>query len=162
MPESGPLTHLDATGNPRMVDVGGKPMTTRRAVAEGFVRCSPELLERIRRNDLEKGSVQQIARIAGIQGAKRTPDLIPLCHALPIDSVEVDLTIEHDRIRIRASVGTTWKTGVEMEALTAVTTAALTVIDMGKAADKGMVIEGVRLIEKTGGKSGPYNAEDPS
>lgn len=160
MPESAPLTHLDAAGSARMVDIGTKPHTHRRAVAEGFVRCSAELLERVRRNDLEKGSVMQIARIAGIQGAKRTPELIPLCHALPLDSVEVDLSIESDRIRIRATVSTTWKTGVEMEALAAVAIAALTVIDMGKSIDKGMVVEGVRLIEKAGGKSGTYRAEE--
>ncbi len=154
-----PLTHLDDKGDARMVDIGGKPLTHRRAVAEGFVRCSPELLKRIERDDLEKGSVFQIARIAGIQAAKRTDQLIPLCHPLPLDSVEVDLKIEGGRVAIRAVASTTWKTGVEMEALAAVAGAALTVIDMGKAVDKAMVIEGVRLIEKTGGKSGTYRAE---
>ncbi len=157
-----PLTHLDEQGDARMVDIGGKPLTRRRAVAEGFVRCSPELLERIERDDLEKGSVFQIARIAGIQAAKRTDQLIPLCHPLPLDSVEVDLKIEGGRVAIRAAASTTWKTGVEMEALAAVAGAALTVIDMGKAVDKAMVIEGVRLIEKTGGKSGTYRAEPAS
>lgn len=155
-----PLTHLDETGNARMVAVGRKAVTARRAVAEGFVRCSTELIRRIRENDIAKGSVLQVARLAGIQAAKRTDELIPLCHSLPLDSVEVDLWLEDDRIGIRAAASTTWKTGVEMEALTAVSIAALTVIDMGKAIDKSMIIDGVRLLEKTGGKSGVYSASD--
>ncbi len=152
------LTHLDEAGNARMVDVGGKAVTSRRALAEGFVRCSSELIRRIRENDIAKGSVLQIARLAGIQAAKRTDELIPLCHSLPLDGVDMDLWLEDDRIGIRAVASTTWKTGVEMEALTAVSIAALTVIDMGKAIDKSMIIDGVRLLEKTGGKSGVYSA----
>ncbi|MCW5755565.1 MAG: cyclic pyranopterin monophosphate synthase MoaC [Phycisphaeraceae bacterium] len=144
-----------------MVDVGDKPLTRRIAVAEGYIRCSPELLDRIARNDLEKGSVFQIARIAGIQAAKRTDELIPLCHGLPLDAVQVDLSIEAGRIAIRAHAHTTWKTGVEMEALTAVTVAALTVIDMGKAIDRTMIIEGVRLLSKSGGRSGTFQAGPP-
>ena len=152
------FTHLDSRGDPRMVNVGDKQITPRRAVAEGFVRCSRELIERIRRDDLAKGNVLQVARLAGIQAAKRTDELIPLCHSLPLDGVEVVLEALDDRVAIRATASATWKTGVEMEALVAVAAAALTVIDMGKSVDKGMVIEGVRLIEKTGGASGTYTA----
>lgn len=152
------LSHLDNRGRPMMVNVGDKPLTQRRAVAECFVRCSRDLLNRIRCDDLAKGSVFQIARLAGIQAAKRTDELIPLCHSLPLDGVDVEIEALSDRVAIRAVASTTWKTGVEMEALTAVAVAALTVIDMGKSVDKGMVIEGVRLVEKTGGKSGDYRA----
>ncbi len=154
------LTHLDASGAARMVDVSAKPMTVRRAVAEGRVRINAELAEAIREDRLKKGNALEVARLAGIQGAKHTATLIPLCHPLPIDGVRVELTLGADHIHITAEVCTTWKTGVEMEAYTAVTAAALTLIDMGKSIDKGMVIEGVRLLEKTGGKSGDYRAAD--
>ncbi len=153
------LTHLDQRGNAQMVNIGEKPITERRAIAAGFVRCSAELIERIRRDDLAKGSVLQVARLAGIQAAKRTDEIIPLCHALPLDSVDVELELREDGVEIRATARATWKTGVEMEAYTAVCAAALTVIDMGKAVDRTMVIGNVRLLEKTGGKSGDYFAE---
>lgn len=152
------LTHLDASGGARMVNVSDKPITVRRAVAEGRVRISAALAEAIRDDSLKKGNALEIARLAGIQATKHTATLIPLCHALPIDGVSVELTLEDNHIRITSEVCTTWKTGVEMEALTAVSVAALTVIDMGKSVDKTMAIEGVRLLEKTGGKSGDYRA----
>jgi cyclic pyranopterin phosphate synthase len=154
------LTHLDQTGEARMVDVGSKTATRRRAVVEGFVRCNDALLERIRADDLAKGSVLRIAQIAGIQAAKRTDELIPLCHTIPLDDVDVQLDLAAGGVRIRAEAKATWTTGVEMEAFTAVMAAALTVIDMGKAVDKAMVVQGVRLIEKTGGRSGTYRAQD--
>ncbi|MEL6349185.1 MAG: cyclic pyranopterin monophosphate synthase MoaC [Myxococcota bacterium] len=152
------LTHLDADGNPRMVDVAAKPNTDRKAIAEGVVYLSPDAFEAIVTGGVKKGDVLQIARIAGIQAAKRTADIIPLCHPLPIDSVEVEVTAQRDRgaIYIRAAVRTRWRTGVEMEALTAVTGAALTVYDMVKAIDRGMRIEGIRLLEKHGGRSGSW------
>ena len=153
------LTHLDESGDVRMVDVGDKPLTVRRAVAEGRVRISDALADAIRSDQVAKGDLLQAARLAGIQAAKRTDELIPLCHSLPLDAVEVRATLGEGCVELRAEARTTWKTGVEMEALTAVTVAALTVIDMGKAIDKAMVIEGVRLIEKSGGKSGDYRAE---
>ena len=153
------LSHLDETGKARMVDLGDKPLTARRAVAEGRVRISETLAKAIAANQLAKGDLLQVARLAGIQAAKRTDELIPLCHSLPLDAVDVQATLGDGCVELRAEARTTWKTGVEMEALTAVTVAALTVIDMGKAIDKAMVIEGVRLIEKTGGKSGDYRAE---
>lgn len=152
------LTHLNPDGSARMVYVGEKPITARRAIAEGFVRASPELIRRIHNDDIAKGQVLQVARLAGIQAAKRTDELIPLCHSLPLDGVKVDLELTSRGVSIRAEVSATWKTGVEMEALTAVSIAALTVIDMGKAVDKTMVIEHIRLIEKTGGKSGDFHA----
>lgn len=154
------LTHLDEQGAARMVHVGEKNITTRRAVAEGFVRCNQELLKRIRNDDLAKGNLLQVARLAGIQAAKRTDELIPLCHSLPLDGVSVDLELKENGVAIRAEARATWKTGVEMEALTAVSVAALTVIDMGKAIDKGMIIKNIRLLEKTGGKSGDYRAPE--
>ena len=147
------LSHLDAQGRARMVDVGAKAPTARRAVAQGRVCVSEALAEAIETNALEKGDLLQVARLAGIQAAKRTDELIPLCHSLPLDHAEVSLWLERPHVRIRATVTTTAKTGVEMEALTAVSVAALTVIDMGKAIDKRMTIEAVELVEKTGGKS---------
>jgi cyclic pyranopterin phosphate synthase len=143
------FSHLDAQGNARMVDVGAKPPQRRRAVAEGWLRCAPETIAKLRANALPKGDVLTVAQIAGIQAAKRTADLIPLCHPLALDVVEVDFTVEDDRILIRAVAGITARTGIEMEALTAVSVAALTLYDMCKAVDKGMVIEGIRLVEKT-------------
>lgn len=153
------LSHVDESGKAHMVDIGDKPPTARRAVAEGRVRISDDLAQAIRENQLAKGDLLQVAQLAGIQAAKRTDELIPLCHSLPLDSVDVQATLGDGCVELRAEARTTWKTGVEMEALTAVTVAALTVIDMGKAVDKAMVIEGVRLIEKTGGKSGDYRAD---
>lgn len=152
------LTHIDRSGQARMVDVGSKPVTQRRAVAEAKVRISPGLRASIAGDTLAKGNLLAVARLAGIQAAKRTDELIPLCHSLPLDSVDVHAELKADHVYVRATATTTAKTGVEMEALTAVAVAALTVIDMGKAVDKGMVIEGVRLLEKTGGRSGTYSA----
>jgi cyclic pyranopterin phosphate synthase len=151
------LSHLDEEGRVRMVDVGDKPVTARRAVAEGRVRVSEDLMAAIRDQRVPKGNLLEVARIAGIQAAKATDRLIPLCHPLPLD-----LELGAGEIRIRAEVRTTARTGVEMEALTAVTVAALTVIDMGKAIDRTMVIEQVRLVEKSGGRSGDFRAPDPS
>ena len=156
------LSHLDPDGRARMVDVGEKPITHRRAVAEALVRVSPALAEAIRSNTLKKGDLLAVARLAGIQAAKRTDELIPLCHSLPLEHVGVEATLEDApsgrRVRLVASASTTAKTGIEMEALTAAAIAALTVIDMGKAVDKGMVVEGLRLLEKTGGRSGDWTA----
>lgn len=153
-----PFTHLAEHGAARMVDITEKPATVRRAVAEAVVRVSAELADAIRSDSVQKGNLLEIARLAGIQGSKHTSLLIPLCHPLPIDAVKVDLTLEETTITITADVKTTWKTGVEMEALTAVATAALTIIDTGKAIDKGIVVEHIRLLSKTGGKSGDYYA----
>jgi len=154
VPQQPKLSHVDEHGAARMVDVGDKPTTDRRAVAEGRVRVSPPLAEAIRQNRLAKGNLLEVARLAGVQAAKRTAELIPLCHSLPLSHVDVQATLEEAAVRLRAIVRTRGQTGVEMEALTAVSVAALTVIDMGKSIDKGMVIESVRLVEKTGGTSG--------
>lgn len=158
----GGLSHIGPDGSARMVDVGDKPATDRLAVAEAFVRVSPELAARIRENSLAKGNLLEVARLAGIQAAKRTAELIPLCHALPLDAVDVRATLEGERVRLRSEVRTHARTGVEMEALTAAAVAALTVIDMGKAVDRGMVVEGLRLVEKRGGRSGHYRAPEAS
>jgi cyclic pyranopterin phosphate synthase len=148
------LTHLDSTGRAAMVDVGGKPITARIAVAEGFITLQPATVRAITVGEVPKGEVLNTARIAGILAAKRTGELIPLCHPLPIDSVSVDFKFEGDfRLKIIATAKITGKTGVEMEALTAVTVAALTVYDMCKAIDKTMSIDGVKLVSKTGGTS---------
>ncbi len=154
------LTHFDASGQAHMVDVSGKASTDRIAVAEGYVRMSRETLDLITEGRAKKGDVLSVARLAGIMGAKRTADLIPLCHPLPITKVALDLSADPDRpgIRVEATVKTAGQTGVEMEALTAVTTACLTIYDMVKAVEKSMVIEGVRLILKDGGKSGRFEA----
>jgi len=141
-----------------MVDVGSKPLTNRVARAEGWVRMSPEALNAITEGRVHKGDVLRIAELAGIQGAKRTSDLIPLCHPLPIDAVEVAVTSVDGAIHIAATVAAHWRTGVEMEALAAVRAAALTVYDMTKAIDKTMIIDGVRLLEKKGGRSGDWIA----
>jgi len=143
-----------------MVDVGDKDSTERYAVAEGFVRISPALAEAIRSNAVAKGNLLEVARLAGVQAAKRTDELIPLCHSLPLDHVDVDATLEDSRVCLVARVRTHSRTGVEMEALTAVAVAALTVVDMGKALDKEMAIEGIRVIEKRGGRSGHYVASN--
>jgi len=142
------LTHIDADGNAKMVDILQKPNSKRVAVAEGFIRLSPQSLQSIAVGNNKKGDVLSIAQLAGICGTKRTADLIPLCHPIPIDAVSVDLHLVEAGVSIRATVGTVWKTGVEMEALTAVSTAALTIYDMLKAIDKEMVIERIRLVEK--------------
>lgn len=158
---SGKLTHFDAAGQAHMVDVSGKDVTDRTAVAEGFVRMLPETLALVTEGTAKKGDVLGIARLAGIMGAKKTADLIPLCHPLPVTKVALELTPDADLpgVRITATVKTSGQTGVEMEALTAVSTAALTIYDMLKAAEKGMSIEGIRLLTKTGGKSGTYEAK---
>jgi cyclic pyranopterin phosphate synthase len=150
------LSHLDETGAARMVDVGDKPITRRHAVAEGTVRMSPELVARVVAADIPKGDVLGAARLAGITAAKRTPDLVPLCHPIPISGVEVDLRPGGHGIVITATVTTTGQTGVEMEAMTAVSVAALTVYDMVKGVDREVTIEGVRLVEKAGGRSGRW------
>jgi cyclic pyranopterin phosphate synthase len=154
------LTHLDSQGKARMVDVGGKAETRRVAVAEGRIRMSPAALAAIRDGAVPKGDVLAAARIAGIMAAKKTAELIPLCHPLALDAVTLDFTVEDGAVRAAASASLTGRTGVEMEALTAVSIALLTVYDMAKAIDKGMVIEAVRLIEKRGGKSGDWKAAD--
>ena len=154
------LTHLDALGNARMVDVGGKAESARIAVASGRITMSDEALAAIRAGDAPKGDVIAAARIAGIMAAKKTAELIPLCHPLSLDSVTVEFAFEADGIRVTATVSLTGKTGVEMEALTAVSVALLTIYDMAKALDNGMVIGGLRLIEKRGGKSGLWQAKD--
>ncbi len=153
------LTHFDAQGQAHMVDVSDKPDTAREAVAEGVVIMAPATLA-LAQGGAAKGDVMGVARLAGIMGAKRTSDLIPLCHPLPIAKVSVDLVADPalPGIRVTATVRTTGKTGVEMEALTAVSTACLTVYDMLKAAQKDMRIDGIRLLSKTGGKSGEFRA----
>ena len=143
------LSHVDESGSAHMVDVGDKPLTVRRAVAEGRVRISEALARAIAANQLAKGDLLQVARLAGIQAAKRTDELIPLCHSLPLDAVDVQATLGDGCVELRAEARTTWKTGVEMEALTAVSTAALTIYDMCKAIDKQMVISGISVTSKT-------------
>jgi cyclic pyranopterin monophosphate synthase len=150
------LSHVDARGRVRMVNVAGKPETIREAVADGVVRMSRAALQAIRTRRVKKGDPLQTARIAGIQAAKRTADWIPLCHPLPLTHVEVDLEPRRDGYLVVARVGTVGRTGVEMEALVAVSAAALTLYDMLKAVDKGIVIGPVRLREKRGGRSGDY------
>jgi len=155
------LTHLDDNGAARMVDVGGKAQTARSATATGRIAMSPATLAAVREGSGPKGDVLAAARIAGIMAAKRTGDLIPLCHPLALDSVSVDFAFADDGITVTARAALTGKTGVEMEALTAATLALLTIYDMAKAMEKGMVIEQVRLVEKTGGKSGDWRAPEP-
>ena len=150
------LTHVDDTGAARMVDVSAKDVTVRTARASGRVIVSPQVVEALRSDGVPKGDALAVARIAGIQGAKRTPDLVPLCHPLALHGVEVDLVVADDAVEISATVRTADRTGVEMEALTAVATAALTVVDMVKAIDRGAVITDVRVEEKTGGRSGTW------
>jgi cyclic pyranopterin phosphate synthase len=155
------LSHFDDRGQAHMVDVSAKPVTDRIAVAEGAVRMSVATLALITEGRAKKGDVLSVARLAGIMAAKRTADLIPLCHPLPVTKVAVELTPDPDLpgIRIEATVKTSGQTGVEMEALTAVSVAALTVYDMVKAVEKSMAIDGIRLVLKDGGKSGRYEAE---
>lgn len=151
-----PLTHLDSHGNARMVDVGHKPDTERSAIAAGEVRMKPETLALIRAGQIKKGDVLTVAQLAGVMAAKRTAELIPLCHPLPLTHIDVVCELKDDLpgVSIRATARTTGKTGVEMEALTAVSVAALTIYDMAKAAEKTMQITNVRLVEKHGGLSG--------
>jgi cyclic pyranopterin phosphate synthase len=153
------LTHIDAEGRARMVDVSDKPQTDREAVAEGFVRLAPETLALAVSGQGRKGDVRAVAEIAGVMGAKRTSDLIPLCHPLDISKAEVAVEVAGERLRVTARVRTTGRTGVEMEALTAVSVACLTLYDMLKAADRGMVIEDLRLLSKSGGRSGDWVRE---
>jgi cyclic pyranopterin phosphate synthase len=152
------FTHFDEQGNARMVDVGAKEVTERTATAKGSVLMQPATIALIRQGGIKKGDVLSVARLAGIMGAKRTPDLIPLCHPLALTSVAVDLTVDEARnaIDITATCKLSGKTGVEMEALTAVSVAALTVYDMCKAVDKAMRLTDIRLVHKSGGKSGTY------
>ena len=152
------LTHLDARGHARMVDVGGKPESARSATATGRIRMSPVALDAIREGSGPKGDVLAAARIAGIMAAKKTGELIPLCHPLALDAVTVEFAFEDDAVRATARASLTGRTGVEMEALTAASLALLTIYDMAKALDKGMVVEEVRLLEKTGGKRGDWRA----
>jgi len=152
------MSHFDEAGHSRMVDVGKKPITERMARAAGEVRMLESTLDRIRRRDFSKGDVLEVARLAGIMAAKRTPDLIPLCHPLPLDAVTIDFTFpDATELAIEAQVRCTARTGVEMEALTAVCVAALTVYDMCKSVDRGMEIGAVRLEEKSGGRSGHFS-----
>ncbi|MGB3739625.1 MAG: cyclic pyranopterin monophosphate synthase MoaC [Pontixanthobacter sp.] len=150
------LSHLDDTGSVRMVDVGKKSVTLRKAVAGGSIKMSNLAIAAISEARVKKGSVLETARIAGIMAAKRTAELIPLCHSLPLDSIAIDMTVLPDRIETTATAITHGKTGVEMEAMVAASTALLTIYDMAKGVDREMVIDGVRLLEKSGGKSGDW------
>ncbi len=158
------LTHLDARGKARMVDVTDKEITARRAVARGVLRCSRRAYELLVTGGNPKGDVEQVARVAGIMGGKRTADLIPLCHVLPAASVTVDIELDAalPGLRVTATATITGRTGVEMEALTAASVALLTAYDMLKAVDRGMIIESIRLVEKSGGRSGDWKSEDGS
>jgi len=160
-PAASPLSHIDPRGQARMVDVSGKNATERVAVAEGKVIMRPQTLDMVLAGNALKGDVLGAARLAGIMAAKRTHGLIPLCHPLPITKVEIDINPEHTLpgFLVRATVKVTGQTGVEMEALTAVSITCLTIYDMVKAVERGMRIEGIRLLHKSGGKSGDYNAE---
>ena len=154
------LTHLDPQSHPTMVDVGDKEITARSATAEAWVELSPEALALAVDGRARKGDVFLVAELAGIQGAKRTSDLIPLCHPIPLDGVDVRVEAVDGRIRVEATARCRGRTGVEMEALTAASAAALTVYDMLKAVDRGMRLTGVRLLEKSGGRSGRWRAQD--
>ena len=156
MTQSGDLTHVDEAGAARMVDVSAKEPTLRRAVAAGRVETTPEVIALLRRDGLPKGDALAVARIGGIMGAKRTPDLVPLCHPIALHGVTVDLDVRESTVEITAIVRTADRTGVEMEALTAVATAGLALIDMVKAVDPAASIEGVRVLRKEGGKTGDW------
>jgi cyclic pyranopterin monophosphate synthase len=155
------LSHVDDAGRARMVDVGDKPVSRRTAIAEALVRMSPEAFALVRDNAVAKGDVLRIAEVAAVMGGKRAGELIPLCHPLPLDAIRVEATADPSLpgVRILATVVATGRTGVEMEALTAVSVAGLTVYDMVKAVDRAMVIEGLRLLEKTGGTRGDWRAD---
>ncbi len=161
MSREGKLTHFNAAGEAHMVDVGGKAVTQREAVADGWITMQPETLRLIMEGSHKKGDVLGIARVAGIMGAKRTPDLVPLCHPIMITNVELDLEAvpEKNAVYCRATVRCSGQTGVEMEALTAVQIALLTVYDMCKAVDRGMVMRDIGLVSKSGGKSGTWTRE---
>jgi len=151
------LSHVNEAGEAKMVDIGGKKTTVRVAVARGTVKMKPSTLAQVKNNSLKKGDVLAVARVAGIMAAKKVPEFIPLCHTIPLDSVTVDFDVTgKDHIGIKATAKTSARTGVEMEALTAVTAAALTIYDMCKAVEKGMTIMDIYLESKTGGKSGTY------
>ena len=152
------LTHLDQTGAARMVDIAAKPVTAREAIATGRIAMSAEAAAAIRAGAVAKGDVLAVARVAGIMAAKKTAELIPLCHPLPLTRVALDLACDDTGVTATATAATDAKTGVEMEALTATSAALLTIYDMAKALDKGMTIEGIRLTAKTGGKSGDFGA----
>jgi cyclic pyranopterin phosphate synthase len=154
------LTHFDGKGDAHMVDVSDKDVTARVAVAEGHIRMARETFDTIAEGRAKKGDVLSVARLAGIMGAKKTPDLIPLCHPLPVTKVAVEMSLDPELpgVRVEGTVKTTGQTGVEMESLTAVSTACLTVYDMAKAVDKAMEIGGIRVVLKDGGKSGRYEA----
>ena len=154
------LTHIDASGRAAMVDVSDKKVTTRQAIAFGQVQMRPQTLELVKQGQNKKGHVQNVAELAGIMAAKKTSDLIPLCHPLPLSKVSVKIEIDDDLpgLSVRALAKTTGQTGVEMEALTAASVACLTIYDMLKAAEKGMVITQIKLLEKTGGKAGAWSA----
>jgi cyclic pyranopterin phosphate synthase len=156
------LTHFDSKGNAIMVDVGNKPTTARKAVAEGVIQVSPQVMDAILRGRAAKGDVLGVARVAGIMAAKRTSDLIPLCHPLPIDKCSIEFFPQEERgcVKVQCTVHTESRTGVEMEALTGVGVALLTVYDMCKALDKSMIISDIRLLQKDGGKSGAYRAPE--
>jgi len=154
------LTHLDDAGHARMVDVSAKPVTARSASAEGFVRCSARVLELIVEGALPKGDALAVARIAGLQAAKRTPDLIPLAHPVAVHAVEVAIDPVADGVHVRATVRTADRTGIEMEALTCVVVAGLTFVDMVKAVDKHTVLDGVRVTAKSGGRSGDWSVDE--
>ena len=159
----GDFSHLDDSGDAQMVDVGGKDVTQRRAVARGWVYMQEETLDAIATEALEKGEVRQVSRIAGIMGAKRTDELIPLCHQLPLENVDLQFGLHREAgaMEILATVGCSAKTGAEMEALTAVSTAALTIYDMCKGLDRAMSIGDVHLVRKTGGSTGDFRHPDP-
>jgi cyclic pyranopterin phosphate synthase len=154
------LTHLNESGEVHMVDVGDKDVTRRVAVAEGLVRMAPDLVDRFLSGDLPKGDAAALARIAGIMGAKKTSDLIPLCHPIPLTSAEISLESAGHGVRITATVSTTSQTGVEMEAMTAVSVAALTIYDMVKGVERGVTIEAVRLLKKEGGRTGTWKRSE--
>ncbi|MCR9194159.1 MAG: cyclic pyranopterin monophosphate synthase MoaC [Hyphomonas sp.] len=160
MAKGNKLTHLDADGRARMVDVGDKPSSHRTARAEARLIASPETLDIVRSGSAKKGDVITVSEIAGVMGAKKTADLIPLCHPLPLSKINVQIEIEETCLRVTTETRTQGQTGVEMEALTAAGVAALTLYDMLKAVDKSMTIEGLRLLEKTGGVSGDFKRDD--
>lgn len=153
------LTHLDDEGAAHMVDVSAKAVTTRDALAQGMITMSPAALTAIQQGMIKKGDVLAVARIAGIMGAKKTSDLIPLCHPLPLSAVHLDIDPVADGLKVTASARTNGQTGVEMEALTAVSLALLTIYDMAKSIDKGMIIKDIRLLSKSGGRSGLWQAD---
>ncbi|HWS56992.1 MAG TPA: cyclic pyranopterin monophosphate synthase MoaC [Actinotalea sp.] len=158
--DESPFTHLDRAGHARMVDVTGKIPTVRAAAAAGFVRCTPEVVAALRSGAVPKGDVLAVARVAGIAAAKRTPDLLPLAHVIGVHGASVDLEVVDDGVEVRAEVRTADRTGVEMEALTAVSVACLAVVDMVKGMDRTVRIDAVRLLSKTGGRSGPWDRDE--